>query len=145
MKLSTKARYGVRAMVDLAAHTSEGPVFLKDIARRQAVSYRYLDHIVSALRAAGLVRGAKVRRGGYLLARHASEISVYDVVSGVEGSFCPVACVDNPSVCERSGFCPTIDVWEELRRSMVEVLESVTLADLVHEHDRREEQPSAPL
>ena len=140
MKLSTKARYGMRAMVDLALHYTKGPVLLKDIAARQEVSMKYLDHIVSALRASGLVQGTKMRHGGYLLSRPPSRIKAYEVVQAVEGSLALVECVDDPEICHRAHLCVTINLWKKLGESMIQVLRDVTLEDLAKEQREKVEQ-----
>jgi len=133
MKLSTKARYGLRAMVDLALHYGEKRVLLKDIAKRQEVSMKYLDHIISTLKVSGLVQTARIRHGGYVLSRPPSEIKAYEVIRAVEGSLALVECVDDPKICHRSSFCVTINLWKKLKESMVAVLQGVTLEDLAKE------------
>lgn len=133
MKLSTKARYGMRAMVDLALHYGKDPVLLKDIAKRQEVSMKYLDHIISTLKVSGLIRTARIRHGGYVLSRPPSEIKAYEVIRAVEGSLALVECVDDPKICHRASFCVTINLWKKLKESMVAVLQEVTLEDLAKE------------
>lgn len=146
MKLSTKVRYGMRAMVDLALHYGKGPVFLKDIARRQEVSVKYLDHIISALKAAGLIESAKARHSGYILSRPPSEIRAYEVIQAVEGSLAPVECVDDPRICHRANFCVTISLWKKLKESMTSVLQGTTLEDLAKEQrEIMERQPKGQM
>lgn len=126
MKLSTKARYGMRAMIDLALHCGDRPVLLKEIAKRQEVSMKYLDHIISALKAQGLVKNVKMKHGGYMLTKPPSKIKAYDVVRAVEGPLTPVECVDDPKICERSSFCVTIDLWRQIKESIIAVLQRTT-------------------
>src|SRR5690242_1173163 len=109
MKLSTKGRYGVKAMLDLALHNSEGQVSLKSIAERQGLSENYLEQLFSALRKAGLVKSMRGAQGGYVLAMAAEEISVGAILRALEGSLAPVDCVSDgeSSQCSRSNGCVT--------------------------------------
>ncbi|MDH4269892.1 MAG: Rrf2 family transcriptional regulator, partial [Dehalococcoidia bacterium] len=102
MKLSTKGRYGLRALLDLALHQDEGLVLLKDIARRQEVSLPYLGHLVAPLIAAGLVKSTRGARGGVLLLKPPAEVKLTEIVQLLEGSIGPVDCVDDPKSCHRS-------------------------------------------
>ena len=138
MKLSTKGRYGTRALLDLALHWGEGPVLLKDIARRQEISPSYLEHLIAPLIAGGIVRSTRGAKGGISLARPPEEIRLSEVVQLLEGSIAPVECVNNPGVCSRSELCVTRDIWTKLKRAMNEVLESTTLQDLVEQQKRKE-------
>jgi Rrf2 family protein len=131
MKLSTKGRYGMRALLDLGLHQGEGLVPLKDIARRQEVSLPYLEHVITPLIAAGLVKSTRGARGGVLLVKPPSEIKLSEIVQLLEGSIAPVDCVNDPKVCHRSVFCVTRDIWIEMERAMIQVLDSTTLEDLV--------------
>lgn len=140
MKLSTRAQYGTRALLDLALHWKEGPVLLKDIARRQRISLSYLQHLIALLVAAGIVRSTRGTGGGVWLAKSPKEIKLSEVVQLLEGSIAPVECVNNPEVCARSASCATRDIWGELKMVMEGVLESTTLQDLV-ERQRKKELP----
>lgn len=131
MKLSTRTRYGTRALLDLALHAGEGLVLLKDIARRQEVSLPYLEHLITPLIAAGLMKSTRGARGGVLLLKPPSEIKLSEVVQLLEGSMAPVDCVNNPKICPRSDLCVTRDIWSEMQRAMIHVLDSTTLQDLV--------------
>ncbi|HID12038.1 MAG TPA: Rrf2 family transcriptional regulator [Candidatus Latescibacteria bacterium] len=137
MKLSTRTRYGTRAVLDLAMHHGEGPIFVKDIARRQGISKKYLDHIITALKAAGLVKSFRGAHGGYILAKDPASIKLSDVVQALEGPLTPVDCVDDPSMCPRSPYCVTIEVWADVKRAIFEVLNSLTLQDLVERQGRK--------
>jgi Rrf2 family cysteine metabolism transcriptional repressor len=131
MKLSTKGRYGVRALLDVALHQDESPVQLKDIAERQQISLSYLEHLIAPLVAAGLLKSARGARGGVSLGKLARDICLLDVVQTLEGSLAPVHCVDEPETCSRSEACVTRDVWAEVKGAVESVLGSITLADLV--------------
>jgi len=137
MKLSTKGRYGVRALLDLALHRGEGLVLLKDIARRQEVSLPYLEHLITPLISAGLVKSTRGARGGVSLLKPPSEIKLSEVVQLLEGSIAPVDCVNNPALCHRSTFCVTRDIWSEVKNAMNQVLNSTTLQDLVERQKRK--------
>jgi len=138
MKLSTRGRYGLKALLDLAAHQGEGLVLLKDIARRQEVSLPYLEHLITPLIAAGLVMSTRGARGGVSLLKPPSEIKLGEVVQLLEGSIAPVDCVNNPALCHRSTFCVTRDVWVEVKEAMSQVLDSTTLQDLVERQKRKD-------
>ena len=131
MKLSTKSRYGVRMMADLADHYGKSPVFLKDIAKREDISEKYLSIIVIPLRAAGLIKSTRGAYGGYVLARPPEEINIGDIFDALEGENCLVDCVNNPQDCSRASTCPTRDVWSHLSERIRETLGSITLTDLV--------------
>ena len=140
MKLSTRARYGTMALLDLALHEKEQPVPLKDIARRQQFSSQYLEHLVTPLIAAGILRSSRGARGGISLARSPRDIKLVEVVEILEGSIALVECVNSPELCTRSESCATRDIWGELNRAMSEVLEATTLQDLA-ERQRIKGQP----
>jgi Rrf2 family cysteine metabolism transcriptional repressor len=135
MKLSTKGRYGSRAMLDLALHynEAEGPVALNSIAERQNISEEYLEQIFSSLRKSGLVESVRGAQGGYRLGKNASKITVGDILRVLEGSLSPVDCVqeENPVPCERYEDCVMKDVWRKMRDSINEAVDAFTLADLV--------------
>jgi len=137
MKLSTKGRYGTRAMLDLALHYGEVPVHLKDIAARQQVSERYLEQLVLSLKAAGLLKSVRGAKGGFVLARPPAEIKLIDIIQTLEGSICPVACVDDPDFCSRVDMCVTRDIWGELGKAMTQILDSQTLQDLVERQKQK--------
>jgi Rrf2 family cysteine metabolism transcriptional repressor len=140
MRLSTKGRYGLRALLDLALHQDEGPVLLKDIARRQEFSLPYLQHLIAPLIAAGVVKSTRGAGGGVSLLKQPSEIKLSEVVQPLEGCITPVDCVNNPALCHRSTFCVARDIWVEMKDAMSQVLDSVTLQDLV-ERQKRKGQP----
>ena len=131
MKLSTRGRYATRALLDLALHQGEGPALLKDIAQRQQISLRYLEHLITPLIAGGILRSTRGARGGVWLTKSPEEIRLSEVIQLVEGPLSIVECINNPEICSRSAFCVTRDVWSELKKAMNGVLESTTLQDLV--------------
>jgi Rrf2 family transcriptional regulator, cysteine metabolism repressor len=131
MRLSTKGRYGVRALVDIALNGDGAPVLLKDIAKRQDISAQYLEHLVAPLIRAGILRSIRGAKGGIALAKPPEEIGLSRVIEILEGSVAPVECVDNPALCARSDECVTRDVWGEIKVAIMGVLESLTLKDLM--------------
>ena len=131
MKLSTRGRYGTRVLLDLAIHDGEGPVLLKDIAKRQQISLLYLEHLIAPLIAVGMIRSMRGARGGIWLAKLPQEIKLSEVIGLLEGSIAPVDCINDPKVCSLSDACATRDVWIELKGAMDGVLESKTLQNLV--------------
>ena len=124
------ARYGARAMVDLASQEESGPVALGQIARRQEVSRGYLEQIMIQLRSRGLVRSVRGAGGGFVLTRPASEITLAEVTEALEGRICVVKCTEDPSVCDRSHHCAIRDVWAGVASVIHDRLNAVTLADL---------------
>jgi len=140
MKLSTKGRYGTRALLDVALHQNESPVKLKAIAQRQQISLHYLEHIIAPLIAAGMLRSTRGARGGVSLGRSPQEIRLSEVVQVLEGSIAPAECVDDPNVCSRADLCVTRDIWAEMKEAMAGVLESTTLQGLIER--QREKQKS---
>jgi len=138
MKLSTRARYGTRAMLELAINYEQGPIFLKNIAEKQEISFRYLDQLITPLKAAGLVKSIRGKGGGYILARHPSQIRLIDIIQVLEGSIAMVDCVDDPEDCHRVDFCATRDIWIQLKEAMVNILKSVTLEELVRQQKEKE-------
>jgi Rrf2 family protein len=131
MRLSTKGRYGVRALVDIALNSDGGPVLLKDIAKRQEISAQYLEHLVAPLIRAGILRSIRGAKGGIALAKPPEEIRLSRVIEILEGSVAPVECVDNAALCARSEECVTRDVWTDVKAAIMGVLESLTLRDLM--------------
>jgi Rrf2 family cysteine metabolism transcriptional repressor len=141
MKLSTRGRYGTRALLDLALHQEEEPVLLKDVAEREQISVRYLEHLITPLVAGGIVRTTRGAKGGVSLARPPEEIRLNEVIQLLEGSVAPVECVNSPGICSRSKSCVTRDIWGELKQAMDGILKSTTLQDLVERQKRKEQSP----
>ena len=135
IQISTRGRYSLRALVDVALHTDEGLVSRRAIAERQAISPDYTAQLFRQLRVAGLVRGVKGPGGGYLLARDAAEISAGDVIRAVEGPIAVAQCAlpDEVPPCGRVDRCATHLLWKRLSETMTELLDSVSLQDLCDE------------
>lgn len=131
MKMSTKGRYGTRALLDIAIHQDESPVQLKAIAQRQQISLNYLEHIIAPLIAAGILRSTRGASGGVSLGKPPQEILLSEVIQVLEGSMAPVECVDDSNVCTRADICVVRDIWSETKKAMTGVLESITLQDMV--------------
>ena len=140
VKLSTRARYGTRALLDLAQHHGNEPVQLKDIAKRQSISLHYLEHIITPLVGAGIVRSARGARGGLQLISHPRELKLSEVVQLLEGAMTPVDCISNPESCPRSDLCVTREVWSEMKKAIDETLDSITLQDLMERQNEAELQ-----
>ena len=138
MKLSTKGRYGVVAMYDLALHAGQGPISLKSVAMRQQISEHYLEQLMGQLRKAGLVKSTRGAQGGYYLVKSPLDITVGDIVRVMEGPIAPVDCLlsTNPGdtdYCPKASNCVTRSVWQKVGESIANVLDSITLSDLCNE------------
>jgi len=131
MKLSTRGRYGVRLMLDLALRYGEGPILLKDIAERQGISEKYLWQLINPLKTTGLVNSLRGAHGGYVLGKSPESISIKAILQVLEGTLCLVDCVDNPALCERAASCISRDIWGEASKNMQQTLEDTTLAAMV--------------
>ncbi|KLU62851.1 HTH-type transcriptional regulator CymR [Peptococcaceae bacterium CEB3] len=142
MKLSTRGRYGLKAMFDLAVHMGEGPVSLKSIAERQDISEHYLEQLIAGLRKAGLVKSVRGAQGGYVLGREPAKIRVGDVIRVLEGPIAPVDCVseEDPECCAKAEHCVTRTIWEKVRDSISEVLDSITLEDMVKDAEKMDKE-----
>jgi len=139
MKLSTRGRYGVRLMLELALHYGEGPVLLKDIAERQGISEKYLWQLINPLKTTGLVNSLRGAHGGYVLGKPPEAISLKAILQILEGPLCLVDCVDNPSLCERAPSCISRDIWGEASKNMQQTLEDTTLAAMVERQKEKNE------
>lgn len=132
MKISTKGRYALRMMIDLAEHQGEGFVSLKDIAARQEISKKYLEQIIPILNRSDFLQANRGSQGGYRLAKAPKAYTVKDILELTEGSLAPVACLDTTPVgCERSETCVTLPLWKGLAEVIENYLDSVTLQDLL--------------
>ena len=131
MKLSTKGRYGVRLMIDLAIHYGEGPVLLREIAKREEISEKYLSNLVNPLKARGLVEATRGVHGGYVLGKRPAEITMKEIVEVLEGSLCLVDCVEKPAACDRVALCVARDLWSEAAQGIGRILGKYSLADMV--------------
>ena len=132
MKISTKGRYALRIMIDIAENQKKGYVALKDIASRQEISKTYLEQIALHLTQSGLLRAVRGYQGGYMLAREARDYTVTEILSAVEGTLAPVSCLESPvNNCPRREFCKTLPLWQGLDRRIMDYLNSMTLEDVV--------------
>ena len=132
MKISTKGRYALRMMIDLAQNQGDGSVSLKDIANRQEISKKYLEQIVAILNKPDVLRTNRGYQGGYRLAKNANEYTVGDILRLTEGGLAPVSCLDNsPILCDRAEDCITLPIWKGLYKVISEYLDSITLQDIV--------------
>ena len=130
MKISTKGRYGLRVMTDLAVNGKDGCVSLKDIAEREHLSEKYLEQIVNQLSKAGLVKSLRGAKGGYHLTREPEKITVEEILRATEGSLAPVACAEDNGRCVNYGDCVTSFIWTEIYKATIAVVSSITLKDL---------------
>jgi Rrf2 family protein len=137
MKLSTRTRYGIRAVIELAQHESDRPLQLKLIAERQEISIKYLEQLMSLLRSAGFVRSVRGSRGGYVLARPANQIRLSEVFRSLEGTVTTTECIEDTDACERSADCVAREMWMEVEAAIHQVLDATTLADLVERTRKR--------
>jgi len=131
--------------LDLALHSDESPVHLKDIARRQQISLPYLEHLVAPLVSGEIIRSIRGARGGISLLKPTEKIRLSDVIRLLEGSISPVECVTHPDICPRAGFCATCDIWRELNRAMNKVLETTTLQELVERQRQKEKSRNGEM
>lgn len=138
MKISTKIRYGVRAMLELAYHYGEGPIELKEIAKNENISLKYLEQVIIPLRTAGLVKSVRGSKGGYSLAKPPSEIRLNDLVEILEGPVNLIECLRDPKSCQRSSFCVTRDIWEEISEAIYGIFHSITLEEMVNRRKEKE-------
>jgi Rrf2 family protein len=131
MKLSTRTRYGVRALLELATSQREGPMQIRTIAHRQDISVKYLEQLMAILKSAGFVRSVRGAKGGYILAKKANQIKLSDVFNALEGQVTTVECVENEDYCARVADCVARQLWAEVQKAIMDVLQSITLQDLV--------------
>jgi len=142
VKLSTKMRYGTRAMLDLALQGDSGPISLKDVAKRQAVSLKYLERLLDSLQAAGLVRAVRGPHGGYQLSKPPKEVNLRQIYEVLEGPEALVDCTIDPRACPRCDICVTQHVWAQMYQACMDILASTSLDDLV-QRAREQVQPEA--
>lgn len=134
MKISTKGRYALRMLLDLAEHRQDGFIALKDIAARQQISKKYLEQIVAILNKTDILQTNRGFQGGYKLAREPAQYTIGSILRLTEGSLSPVACLDyGPDSCPRHGFCATLPVWQGLEQVINEYLDSITLEDILQQ------------
>ena len=133
MKISTRGRYALRMMVDLAQHYDQGFIALKDISKRQDISKKYLEQIIPFLNRGNLLSATKGHMGGYRLAKAPSEITVREILESAEGSLVPVSCMDNtPILCKKCEDCITLPIYEGLYDVVTKYFDSITLEDIIN-------------
>ena len=139
MKISTKGRYALRLLLDLAEHKNDGYIALKDIANRQNVSKKYLEQIIPILNRSDILSANRGYQGGYKLAKEPDQYKIGEILRLTEGSLSPVSCVDqDPILCSRSRGCPTLPIWRGLAKAINDYLDGITLQDIL---DREKEDP----
>jgi len=131
MKLSTRTRYGMRAIIELAESNRKGPLQLKVIAQHQDISAKYLEQLMVMLKSAGFVRSIRGSRGGYVLAKAPNQIKLSDVFHCLEGPVTTVECIENKNYCQRAADCAARQIWTQVQEAIEGVLQSITLQDVV--------------
>ena len=146
MKISTRGRYAVRILLDIAMHQGNGYVAMKDIARRQQISKKYGDQIGMQLSQAGLLLAARGRQGGYRLIPSAGDVTVLQVLKTMEGSLAPVQCLETDvNLCDRCSFCTTLNMWTGLNKVMTDYLSGITLQSLIDQAPPQPELEDMPI
>jgi Rrf2 family transcriptional regulator, cysteine metabolism repressor len=130
MKVSMKGDYGVRALVELAHHYGEGPVQSATIASRQSIPEPYLDQLLTSLRRAGLIRSVRGPQGGHALIRDPRELKLSEAMVALEGSLAPIGCLDDPAGCPRTTHGGLHEVWDQVHKATMTILDGITIADL---------------
>lgn len=138
MKISTKGRYAVKVMLDLALNNTGECIKVKDIAARQNISEKYLEQIIAILNKAGYVNSVRGAQGGYRIAKSPEEYTIGMILRLTEGSMAPVTCLDEGTECEQCDTCETLEVWKELYDAINNVIDNVTIADLVSKRQQRD-------
>ena len=138
MKISTKGRYGLRILIDLAMHDPERPRMLKDIAQSQQISEKYISRLVIDLRQAHLIRSVRGVNGGFFLAKLPEEITLLEVLETMEGPISVVDCVRSPEKCKRQSLCPARDIWQQLNEGIRELTAKITLDDILNAYRQRD-------
>ena len=134
MMISTRGRYALRVLIDLAEHKEEGYIPMKDVAERQAISLKYLEKLMPVLTGAHLIEGVHGKGGGYRLTKEPQEYVIGDVLRLMEGSLAPVACLEpGAATCPRASFCKTLPLWSRLNRAIADCVDGVNLSDLLQE------------
>lgn len=138
MKISTKGRYALRMLIDLAEHSNDGFIALKDIAERQGISKKYLEQIVPILNRSDILQTNRGFQGGYKLAQSPDKYTIGKILRLTEGSLSPIPCLDqNPNQCERSNVCVTLPIWQGLSKVINDYLDSITLQDILDKQRER--------
>ena len=131
MKISTRTRYGIRAILDLAENQRKAPLKLKTIAQHQDISVKYLEQLMTILKSGGFLRSIRGAKGGYMLAKNPKQIKLSEICRCLDGPLTTVHCLENEKLCRRTDDCLTRQVWAKVQKAITDVLESITLQDLV--------------
>lgn len=131
MKLSTRTRYGVRAILELARHNGQGPLQIKAIAKRQDISVKYLEQLMTMLKSAGFVKSIRGSKGGFILAKAPNQIKLSDCFNALEGPLVTVHCLEDNAYCPRTSDCAARSIWADLEEAVMGILQSTTLQDLI--------------
>ena len=147
MKISTKGRYGLRMMIDIAMNQNEGPVSVRDIARRQSLSDKYLEQIITQANKAGLLKSIRGAGGGYQLSRPAKDISVGEILRVMEGSLSPVECVrergEEPAPFQNAGECATYELWRDIKTAVDQLIDNRSLQDMIDNYLRKNQDDAS--
>ena len=138
MRISTKIRYGTRAILELACHYGEGPIELREVAKRESISLKYLEQVIVPLRTAGIVKSVRGSKGGYSLGKPPSEICLNDLVEILEGPLNLIDCLNDPKACQKVSSCVTRDIWKEVSEAIHGIFHSITLEDMVNRRRKKE-------
>ncbi|HOF14298.1 MAG TPA: Rrf2 family transcriptional regulator [Spirochaetota bacterium] len=136
MRLSTRSRYGVRMMFEFALNYDKGPVYLKDVAAIQGISFKYLSKLVIPLKSAKLLKSVRGVHGGYMLAQRPEDITIRKIVQILEGDVSLVECAENPEACSRYAECVARSIWEKADKAIMDVLNSISLQDMMNEYKK---------
>lgn len=139
MKISTKGRYALHLMLDLAINYTGEFISIKSIAARQDISEKYLEQIITQLNRAGFVRSVRGAQGGYMLSKAPSEYTVGMILRQMEGSLAPVSCLEEAEYCDKTSSCVTQEVWAKIQKAVDSVVDNITLADLVARYQEKSE------
>ncbi len=134
MRVSTKGRYGLRTLVDIALHQDKGAVTLNDIARRQEISVKYLWQVINPLKTSGLLSVMRGAKGGYMLAKRPEDITMLEVVTTLEGPMSLIECLTKEEVCDRIDTCVARSVWMEVNKTVEKALKEITLAEVLRRY-----------
>lgn len=140
MMVSTKGRYALRTMIDLAQHADGSSISLSDIAKRQQISVKYLEAVISTLNKGGLVISKMGKKGGYRLAKEPKDYTIGEILKLTEGNLAPVACLKEENSCERAGMCMTLPMWQEVKNLITDYFEQITLEDLLNGNVKRDRE-----
>ena len=136
MKISTKGRYGLRILIDLATHDAQKPRLVRDIAQSQEISEKYISRLIVDLRRARLVRSVRGMKGGFFLAKHPKEITLLDILETMEGTISIVDCVMAPEKCPRNGGCTARGIWLRLNDGIRELMRNITFEEILAEYSK---------